>query len=47
MDKMAISTYLSIMTLNINGQNSVIKIRHTGLKTRTYNMLSTRDSLKV
>ena len=42
--KMAINTYLSIITLNVNGLNSPIK-RHSGRldKKKSYNQLSIRD----
>ena len=45
--KMAINTYLSIITLNVNELNAPIK-RYSGRldnKTRAYNMLPTRDPL--
>ena len=47
MFKMAINTYLSIITLNVNGLNAPIKRQSGRLdnKTRAYNMLSTRDPL--
>ena len=44
---MAINTYLSIITLNVNELNAPIK-RYSGRldnKTRAYNMLPTRDPL--
>ena len=45
--KIAINTYLSIITLNVNGLNALIK-RHKVAdwikKIRPYNMPSTRDS---
>ena len=45
---MAINTYLSIITLNVNELNAPIK-RYSGRldnKTRAYNMLPTRDPLQ-
>ena len=48
MNKMALSTYLSIMILNVNGLNAPIK-RHRVTewiqKPRPINMIPTRDSL--
>ena len=45
--KMAINTYLSIITLNVNGLNAPVK-RHRVAdwkkKARAYNVLSARDS---
>ena len=44
---MVISTYLSIITWNVNGLNALIK-RQSGrldTKTRTYTMLPTRDPI--
>ena len=49
--KMAISTYSSISTLNVNGLNALIK-RHRVTdcikkqEPTTYNMMPTRDSLQ-
>lgn len=47
---MAVSTYLSISTLNINGPNALIK-RHRVVewikKIRPIRMLPIRDSLKI
>ena len=47
---MAINTYLSIITLNVNGLNAPIK-RHRMADwikiTRAYNMLSTRTHLRA
>ena len=48
MIKMAISTCLSIITWTINEQNALIKRQREAdwiEKTRTYNILPTRDSL--
>ena len=46
---MAVSTYLSIITLNVNGPNAPIK-RHSMIdwikETSIYNMLPTRDPLQ-
>ena len=46
--KMAIHTYLSVITLNVNGLNAPIK-RHRVAdwikRTRAYNTLPTRDPL--
>ena len=45
--KMAINTYLSIITLNVNGLNAPSKRHKSGRldkKAKTYNLLSTRDS---
>ena len=46
--KMAIGTYISIITLNVSGLNAPTK-RHslTGYKTRPIYMLSTRNPLKT
>ena len=43
---MAMNTYLSIITLNVNGLNAPIKRKsgRLGLKKSAYNILSTRDS---
>ena len=49
MIKMAISTCLSIITSTINEQNALIKRQREAdwiEKTRTYNILPTRDSLQ-
>ena len=45
--KMAINTYLSIITLNVNGLNTSIKRQSGRLdkKARAYNMLPTKDPL--
>ena len=46
--KMAINTYLSIITLNVNGLNAPIKRYRVAdwiKKIRAYNMLPTRDPL--
>ena len=46
---MAINTYLSIITLNVNGLNALVK-RHRVAdwikKTKAYNILPTRDPLQ-
>ena len=46
--KMAINTYLSIIPLNVNGLNALIKRQSGRLdsETRTYNMLPTGDPLQ-
>ena len=43
---MAINTYLSIITLNVNGPNALIKTESDKLnkKAKADNMLSTRDA---
>ena len=47
-NKMTLSTYLSIITLNVNGLNALIIDTEwlIGLKTRPCSMLPTRDSLQ-
>ena len=44
--KMAVNTYLSVITLNVNALNAPIKTQSGRLakKARVYNLLSARDS---
>ena len=45
--KMAINTYLSIITLNVNGPNALIKrhgVADCKKKAKTFNLLPTRNS---
>ena len=48
-NKMAISTYLSIITLNVNGLNAPIKRQSVWMDTKTIPvyMLPTRDWLQI
>ena len=40
---MAMGSYLSVITLNVNGLNALIKRQRIDMKTRSLYMLSTRD----